>query len=112
MLSDFFVSFKYRTPTETDAPLGGKILTWADGNTFSAGIFLNNSQEMQIAYQSGMKKQYTIVCPDGVTLTKDMRIKRVSDGAIFRITADSADTHTPVVAELQYSYVTAEVFVE
>jgi head-tail adaptor len=109
VITDFFESFKYRTLTTTTSPLGGTVETWVDGATFSAGIFLNNSEEMQIAYRNGLKKQYTVVLPNGVTLAQEARIKRVSDSVIFRITADSADTHTPAVAELQYSYVTAEV---
>jgi hypothetical protein len=110
MLTDFFESFKYRTLTTTpSSDFGGKNPSYADGTTFSAGVFLNNSAEMRIAYQNGMKKQFTVVLPDGVTLTHGMLIKRVSDSMIFRITADSADAHTPIIAELQYSYVTAEV---
>jgi SPP1 family predicted phage head-tail adaptor len=108
-LTDFLESFKYRTKTTVSSPLGGSTESWTDGATFSAGIALDTSAEMRVAYQNGLKKQYSIILPDGVTLTQDMRIKRVSTGVIYRITSNSADTHTPAIAGVSYAKVTAEV---
>ena len=108
-LTDFFESFKYQTLTQTPATLGGTIDTWADGDTFSAGIGLDTSMEARVAYQSTLKKQYSVLIPDGVTLTQDDRIKRVSTGVVYRITSNSADAHTYPIAGIQYAKVTAEV---
>ncbi|MFA5378769.1 MAG: head-tail adaptor protein [Dehalococcoidia bacterium] len=108
-LTDFFQSFKYRTLTQTPSPLGGYVESWIDGATFSAGIGLDTSAEARIAYQNTLKKQYSIILPDGVTLTQDMRVKQVSTGTIYRITSNSADAHTPAIAGVSYAKVTAEV---
>jgi SPP1 family predicted phage head-tail adaptor len=109
MLTDFFETFKRRTLTQTDSPLGGKIETWVDGATFQAGVSLNNSREAQIAYRNGLATQYIIVVPVSVTLRQNDRVKRVADGVEFRVTSNSADMHTPACAVLQYAQVTAEV---
>jgi len=111
-LTDFMESFKYQTLTTTPSPLGGDIETWVDGASFLAAVALDNSMEMRIGYQNGLKKQYMIALPDGVTLTQDMRVKQVSTGIEFRITSKSADTHTPAIAGVQFSEVTAEVIDE
>jgi len=108
-LTDFFESFKHQTLTQTPSPLGGYYESWADGESFSAGIGLDTSAEARIAYQNTLKKQYSIILADGVTLTQDMRVKRSSTGVIYRITSNSADTHTPAVAGVPYSKVSAEV---
>ena len=108
-LTDFMESFKYQTLTQTDSPLGGKIDTWTDGATFLAAITLDMSMEMRIAYQNGLKKQYTLALPDGVTLTQDMRVKQVSTGIVYRVTSKSADDHTPAIAGIWFSQATAEV---
>jgi len=111
-LTDFMQSFKYQKLSTEDSPLGGPIETWVDGATFSAGIGLDTSAEARIAYQNTLKKQYSIILPDGVTLTQDMRIKQVSTGTVYRITSNSADAHTPAIAGVAYAKVTAEVIDE
>lgn len=108
-LTDFFENFKYQTLTQTPSPLGGYYDSWVDGATFQAGIGLDTSAEARIAFQNTLKKQYSIILADGVTLTQDMRVKRASTGVIYRITSNSADAHTPMIAGIAYAKVTAEV---
>jgi len=108
-LTDFMETFKHQTLTQTPSPLGGYYESWVDGATFSAGIGLDTSAEARIAYQNTLKKQYSIILADGVTLTQDMRVKRSSTSVIYRITSNSADAHTPTIAGVAYAKVTAEV---
>jgi len=69
-LTDVMEAFYYQTKTVTPSPLGGDIETWVDGAAFVAAVALDTSMEMRIGYQNGLKKQYTIALPDGVTLTQ------------------------------------------
>lgn len=108
-MTDFFEDFQYQTLTETTSALGGKVQTWTDGSTFQAGIGLDTSAEARVAYQNTLKKQYSVLIPDGVTLTQDDRIKRVSTGVVYRITSNAADAHTYPIAGIQYAKATAEV---
>lgn len=112
MLHDYFETFVHRVKTETESEVSGTVETWADGSSFLAGIVHENSAEMQIAYHSGLKRQYTLVLPDNVTLNKNDRVKRSSDGLELRITSNSLDMLTPAIATLAYSQVTAEVIDE
>lgn len=107
MLTDYFEAFYRQTRTSTSSPLGGTVDTWADGAAFQAGISVNNSAEARIAYRNGLKTQYNLILPDGVVLTHNDRIRRVSDGKTYLLT--SGMNHTPAPAELQYSVMTAEV---
>jgi hypothetical protein len=107
MLTDYFEAFYLQKLTSTPSPLGGSVETWADDTAFQAGIWIDNSAEARIAYRTGLKTQYSIILPDGLTLTHNDRIRRVSDGKTYLIT--SGMSHTPAPAQLQYGRVTAEV---
>lgn len=109
MLADFMESFVLLEKSTTPSSISGVVESWEDGNTISAGVYLNNSSEAQIAYRNGEVKQYYVVLPAGITLTQNDRIRRVSDGAVYRITSDSADMTIPSCASQQYSRVTAEI---
>ena len=106
-LTDYMVPCHKRVNTPTTSPLGGTVDNWTNGAAFNAGIWINNSAEMQAAYRTGVKTQYNIILPDGVTLDHNDRIIRDSDGVEFLI--NSQMSHTPAPAQLQYGRVTAEV---
>lgn len=108
-LTDFFVDVcimdKY---TQADG-MGGIITTYADGAAFRAGITTKQSTEAQIAYQNGLKTIYAIVFEPKITLQQGDRVKRISDGRVFRVTSNASDMTTPAAAHLKMSQVSAEV---
>ena len=108
-LQDFFTDFTMLNWLSRPDGFGGITWTWSDGAAFRAGVSANSTAEAQIAYQAGTKTIYTIVTQDNVGLELNDRVKRVSDGKVFRVTSNAADMTTPALAEVQFSQVTAEV---
>lgn len=94
--------------TESDG-MGGIITTWIDGAPFKAGFVRNSTTEAQIAYQSGTRDMFTIVFSDLLELTPNDRVKRMSDGKVFRVTSDGKDMTTPAGSEMHFREVNAEV---
>ena len=94
--------------TETDEEFGGIITSWKEGAHFKGNLVPKNSSEVRIAQQQGAKAIYTLVTDKKVSLTRDMVVRRASDGADFRITADSADMRVPSFSSILYAQCPAE----
>lgn len=109
MLEDYFEPFLFMTKVKVPDDFDVLRDEYVDGASFRAGITTNNSNEAQIARQSGLKTIYTIVHPITMELSQNDRVKRVKDGRVYRITSNSADMTTPSVAQVKFSQVTAEV---
>jgi len=107
MITDMFESFKMVTVKSTPSDFGGTTETYTDGDAFTAGVAVNQSLEMKIAEQNGVKTVYDIITL-GTQLTHGDLIKRVSDSAIFRITSDSAGCVAPTLASIAYKQASAE----
>lgn len=88
--------------------MGGFDYVWTDGAAFSAAIVKNNSIEARIAEKEGVTEVYTVTVPKGTVLNYHDVFKRVSDGAIFRVTSNIPDSETPSVSSFQIGQVTAE----
>lgn len=108
-LHDFFVDCCMVDKTTVNDGFGSVTIEWVDGAEFSAGIVLNSSNEMQVAYQQGLKRTYTVVIDETVQLAREDRIKRLNDGLVLRITSEPGDMTTPAVSFLKYKQCTAEV---
>lgn len=109
MITDFFEEFILQDWISEPDPAGGFKWVNKDGVHFYAGIATDSSREARIAYQQGMKVMYTIVFQDILPLEHSDLVKRVSNGKLYRITSDPDDMKTPMVAEVQYMQVSAEV---
>lgn len=88
--------------------LGGFTSTWIDGATFKAAIVKNNTLEAAIAQKSGVTEVYTVTVNKGTPLAFHDVFKRVSDGAVFRVTSNIKDSESPNVASFAIGNVTAE----
>ncbi len=102
-LMDYFEPYVLLEPITSDDGLGGQSLEYADLKIFSAGLMLNTSREISPVEQIGLKSSYTIILETGLILRQNDRIRRVSDGAVFRITTDSTDVVTPKISRIQFS---------
>ena len=88
--------------------LGGFETSWADGDEFDAAIVKDQSLQARTAEKQGVSSVYTITTARGVALEYHEVFRRVSDGAIFRVTSDYTDSRPPDVATFDFEQVTAE----
>lgn len=87
---------------------GGFEAIWTDGDEFDAAIVKDRSLQARVAEKQGVSSVYTITTARGVALEYHEVFRRVSDGAIFRVTSDYTDSKPPNVATFDFEQVTAE----
>lgn len=88
--------------------LGGFKPTWVDGAEFLAAIVKDSTLAARVAEKQGVTEVYTITVNRGLVLQYHDVFRRVSDGAVFRVTSNIEDSETPDVATFQIGQVTAE----
>lgn len=93
--------------TQSDG-YGGYYATWSDGVSFNAAIVLDTSMQAKIGQQMGVTGLYTVTTRKQMILQFHDVFRRVSDGKIFRVTADGDDKKTPESASLNMRQVPAE----
>jgi hypothetical protein len=94
--------------TRTPDGEGGSVLAWADGAALRAAITRDASAVARIAEKLGETSSYTITTARTVTLKFHDVVKRLSDGAIFRVTSSGDEGKTPEALTLSIAQVTAE----
>ena len=94
--------------TSVSDGMGGFDYVWSDGASFSATIIKNGSPIVTVAEQQGVSEQYTVVTPTGASLDFHDVFRRVSDGAVFRVTGRIRDTQAPAASTVQIAKTTAE----
>lgn len=88
--------------------LGGHNYDWVDSEPFPASIVKNNTMEAKIAEKQGVTEVYTVTVQKGTVIKHNDIIKRLSDGATFRVTSNTKDSESPSVATFGIGLVTAE----
>ena len=89
---------------------GGFDTTWEQGDKILAAIVRDTSTEAKIAEAAGTVCLYTITVRRDVHLKYHDVIKRLSDGAVFRITSDNGEKQTPSCTSLDMAQSTAEAW--
>lgn len=97
-------------PTREPDGSGGYIPAWTPGEPFTAAINRDTSTEARIAEKAGTVKAYTVTVRRNIHLKYHDVIKRLSDGAVFRITSDNGENQTPYCASLDMAQSTAEAW--
>lgn len=87
---------------------GGTITTWTEGNHFMGAIVMQASSLASIADAIKETRSYTIIVKKDVSLEYGNAIKRLSDGATFRIMSETADQKTPNSSSLDIALAKAE----
>ena len=95
----------------TTTPIGDIEYTWVEGAAFSAAIVKDTTMEARIAEKQGVTELYTVTVDKTLELDYHDVFKRLSDGAIFRVTSNATDSKTPKVATFNFGQVTAERWV-
>ncbi len=88
--------------------IGGFVYEWTEGAHFEAAIVKNNTMQATIAEHEGVTELYTLTFAKNLPLEFHDVLKRVSDGAVFRVTSNPSDSSTPSVATFQFAQVSAE----
>lgn len=88
---------------------GGYDEVLKEGAPFDAAATMKSTTDAQIAYQQGMKRIYAVVTKQTVKLKQGMKIKRVHDGLMLRVTSNADDMQTPSMSDLAFAQVSAEV---
>lgn len=88
--------------------IGGFTYEWTEGAHFEAAIVKDTTMEARIAEKQGVTELYTITADKNLPLQYHDVIKRITDGAVFRVTSNVTDSKTPKVASFQFGQVTAE----
>ena len=108
LLYQIMTPCKLMNHVRTDDTLGGYTDAWTEGATFDASITKDGSTEAVIAERQGVSEIYTVVTKRTFMLNYHDVIKRVSDGAIFRITSNAKDLEAHPASTVQIAMVTAE----
>jgi len=87
---------------------GGVRTTWREGAEFLAAFVFHTSIEARRAEKEGVKDLYDVITPRTVTLMYGDVFRRMSDGKLFKATADSTDKKTPSSSSLDMRVVKAE----
>lgn len=104
MMTPCVLMEKKRTPDGE----GGFLVQWAEGADFDAVIVHDQTMQARIAEKEGVTSIYTVTTRRGTLLEYHDVFKRVSDGAVFRVTSNGGDKKSPEFGTLDIAQVTAE----
>ena len=99
-----------RVKTSVPDTEGGQRVTWADGGTLQAAIVKDTDFASRMAQKSTETATYTLTTAQ--PLGFHAVVKRVSDGAVFRVTSADTDSAPPAEASFAFYQVTAERWAE
>ena len=110
LIDCMMTSCVFMIPERTEDGSGGFVTKWKEGKNIRAAIVRDSSSEAKIADAAGTVRLYTVTVSRSVKLKYHDVIKRLSDGAIFRITSDNADSMAPACTALDIAQSTAEAW--
>lgn len=111
MIGDFFERFQLLERSARPDGLGGTVESWRDGPDFLGGVAARPGSEARVGGHQALRVASVLVHEPGVCLRQDQRVRRVSDGAVFRVCGDSEDMKTPGRAEVGFAQVGVEAVV-
>lgn len=108
MLQDYFEDFILLERTQAADELGGTSAAWTEGVTFRGGVTQVVGKEVDPSGLLALKTTPMLLHEWDVTLVQDDRLRRVSDGAEFRIIGQSSDMRTPAISGMAFCQVPVE----
>lgn len=88
--------------------LGGATPEWTEGASFEAAFALAGSKPARRGERDIVEDAYDVYVRRDVPLGFHDAFRRISDGAVFRVLSDGADSVTPAGAGLDLRRVRAE----
>lgn len=112
LIEEIMADCKIMNHIRVDDPYGGfEQDSWEEGASFRAAIIKEGSPEIVVAEQQGASEIFTIVTMKGFLLDYHDVFKRISDGAIFRVTGIEKDAEAPERSTVPIAKVKAERWV-
>lgn len=108
MLQDYFEPFVLLERSQSPDDLGGMAVTWKESTPFCGGITQVVGKEIDPAGLLALKTIPMLLHEWDISLVQDDRIRRLSDGAEFRIIGQSSDMRTPPLCGTAYCQVPVE----
>lgn len=87
---------------------GGYTAVWRPGAKLRAALTMKRSAQGVSAEKRSVSEVYNVTTPPGAHLMLDDVLRRLSDGATFRVTSNYTDTSPPKCAGFSFERVTAE----
>lgn len=91
-----------------DDGMGGAMLQWEDGAAFLGGISHAMAKETEAGGLRAAMVQTVLLHEEGVLLTPGCRVRRVADGAVYRVLGSSEDMRAPRGSMLKICQVPVE----
>lgn len=110
LLQEAMESFVIMNKQAVNDGYGGVTTVWTEGATFKGAIVHDTSSQALIAQSLGVTSMYTLTTRKSLILEFHDVVKRVSDGAIFRVTTNGKDEATPQSAGLDMRQVKMEAW--
>lgn len=108
MLTDYFEPFALLERDQTPDGLGGTRTVWREGVRFSGGVTFVPGAETTIAGLRALRTIPVLAHDYDVTLRQGDAVRRLSDGAVFRVAGNSGDMRAPACADLRFAQVPVE----
>lgn len=87
---------------------GGFVTEWNEGAEILVAIVNDSSMQARIAEKEGVTNTYTLTTRRDNALEFHDVIKRVKDGATFRVTSEASEKKSPIVASMDMAQCSAE----
>lgn len=87
---------------------GGYTTQWRNAGRLRAALTMKRSAQGVSAEKRSVSEVYNVTTPPGAHLMLDDVLRRLSDGATFRVTSNYTDTSPPKCAGFSFERVTAE----
>lgn len=108
LLDEYSEWFAFMVKEKRPDGEGGLISEWTEGATFKMAQEHDTSIIAQEAERAKEASTYSFYVDKSISLGMYDVVKRLSDGATFRITQESGEDYTPASSKLNLTKVTAE----
>lgn len=108
LLSSVNERFCIMEKTRIPDGIGGSKLAWRNGMEFDVAPTLDSSTEARIGEVQGLTSVYTFFVPKGLDLQDQDYIKRLKDGAVFRVKSPGTEQQAPSISAMNMEFVAAE----
>lgn len=106
MLADYLEDFVRVVRAARPDGLGGVVEEWRDGEGFRGGVTDVPGSEIDVAGQRMLRAHPVLVHETSVGFQQGERVRRVADGAVFRVAG--LDRVTPEKAWVKFGQVVVE----
>ena len=108
LIGEALVPFEHLTETHVPDGTGGSVVTLVPGETFSAAAVRRMAASVTLGETEYSREKMTVITHRETELPFHALIRRISDGAVFRILSDGRDNGTPSVSALDLRVFSAE----